>query len=1080
MKIPLLKSKVSTHAIVMCLFSAYCMGVPANVNADDLRETEVMQQQISVSGVVVDTQGNPVIGASVIVENTSNGTITDLNGEFRLSVPSGAMLKITFIGYKDVLIKASATEKLKVVLQEDTKTLDEVVVVGFGTQKKSNLTGAVGVTDAKTFETRPVSTAAQALQGVVPGLNIMNTGGSYENRPSVNIRGVGTIAQGSVASPLILIDGIEGDLNTINPQDIDNISVLKDAASSSIYGSRAPFGVILVTTKSGSKGKVKLNYNNSFRFNTPISLPQMMDSYTYALFVNDACNNSGEVAFYDNAYLQRIQDYQQGKIKDVIMEDPNNPGYWADFYLNGNANVDWYKEVFKNTSFSQEHTLSIDGGNEQLFYYFSAGYLGQDGLLKIGEEAFSRYNVSAKIEANVNKYLKFRYDMRFSRENFHRPTSMNDNFYYDLARTGWPTVSPYDPNGYLWSAPSPALDLAEGGTHRQEDEYWNQQFTAILEPIKGWNIYGKFKFKTHNRFYQYDRLVTYNHAVDGSPYVYNKESYVNSQSNKDSYYSFEAYSDYSFSLKSHNFKAMFGMQSELMKDRGLRGRRDGIILSSNPVLDLTTGLDYYGNPIQPTLSGGFSEWSSLGFFGRINYDYDGRYLLEANLRYDGSSRFRKENRWTLLPSFSVGWNISKERFFTSLTDYINDLKIRVSWGKLGNQNTSLLYPTYAIMPLGMSNSSWLVGGGKQNTASAPELVSNALTWEKIETWNLGLDFGAFKNRLTGSIDLFKRKTYDMVGPAPELPVVLGTKVPTTNNTELKNYGFELSLHWNDYLDNGLGYSIGLSLADSQTEIISYPNPTGAVGTYRAGAKTGEIWGFETIGIAKTTEEMNAHLSTLPNGGQNALGDHWDAGDIMYRDLNGDGKIDGGAGTITDHGDWKVIGNNTPRYFFGIDLAADWKGIDVRCFFQGLLKKDVYQYSYYFWGASPSGKWWSTGFKEHTDYFRADADHPLGQNLNSYYPRPVYSGKNQQTQTKYLQNAAYIRLKNLQIGYTLPAEMTERLGIHKLRFYLSGENLWTGTALSSIFDPELIDQGASGWGSTYPICRTVSLGLSLNF
>lgn len=524
---------------------------------------------------------------------------------------------------------------------------------------------------------------------------------------------------------------------------------------------------------------------------------------------------------------------------------------------------------------------------------------------------------------------------------------------------------------------------------------------------------------------------------------------------------------------------MFGMQSELMKDRGLRGRRDGIILSSNPVLDLTTDLDYYGNPIQPTLSGGFSEWSSLGFFGRINYDYDGRYLLEANLRYDGSSRFRKENRWTLLPSFSVGWNISKERFFTSLTDYINDLKIRMSWGKLGNQNTSLLYPTYAIMPLGMSNSSWLVGGGKQNTASAPELVSNALTWEKIETWNLGLDFGAFKNRLTGSIDLFKRKTYDMVGPAPELPVVLGTKVPTTNNTELKNYGFELSLHWNDYLDNGLGYSIGLSLADSQTEIIN-PNPTGAVGTYRTGAKTGEIWGFETIGIAKTTEEMNAHLSTLPNGGQNALGDHWDAGDIMYRDLNGDGKIDGGAGTITDHGDWKVIGNNTPRYFFGIDLAADWKGIDVRCFFQGLLKKDVYQYSYYFWGASPSGKWWSTGFKEHTDYFRADADHPLGQNLNSYYPRPVYSGKNQQTQTKYLQNAAYIRLKNLQIGYTLPAEMTERLGIHKLRFYLSGENLWTGTALSSIFDPELIDQGASGWGSTYPICRTVSLGLSLNF
>lgn len=1053
---------------------------PMQVYGTNEHVEDSLEDQI-ITGIIKDSDGNPVVGASIMLVDSNIGVVSDVDGRFSIKIPNGSSLtlQISFIGFESKMVSVKGKEEIVVILREDVQLLDDVVVVGFGTQKKANLTGSVGVTDSKAFEARPVTTAAQALQGVVPGLNIINTGGSYENDPSINIRGIGTIGQGSSASPLILIDGIEGDLTNINPQDIDNISVLKDASSSSIYGSRAPFGVILVTTKKGTKGKMRLNYNNSFRFNTPISLPEMMDSYTYALFVNDACNNSGEVAFFSNEYLQRIQDYQKGNLKDVIMEDPKNPGYWADFYLNGNANVDWYKEVFKHTSFAQEHAISIDGGSENLSYYFSASYLGQDGLLKIGSEDFSRYNASAKIDAKINKYLSFQYSIRFSRENFHRPTSMNDNFYYDLARTGWPTVSPYDPNGYLWSAPSPALDLAEGGTHRQEDEYWYQQFAATLEPIKNWKIYGKFNFKTHNRFYQYDRLVTYNHDVDGNPYVYNRESYVNSQSNKDSYYAFDVYSDYSFSIDKHNVKVMAGMQTELMKDRSLRARREGLIISSNPALDLTTGTDYNGNVVAPTIGGGFDEWSSAGFFGRVNYDYDGRYLLEANLRYDGSSRFRRGSRWTLLPSFSVGWNVAKESFFEPVTSYINALKLRLSWGKLGNQNTSALYPTYVTMPLGMSTGSWLVGGAKPNTASAPGLVSSSLTWEKIETWNVGLDFGAFDNRFVGSLDLFKRKTYDMVGPAPELPVILGTAVPTTNNTELKTYGFELSLNWRDYLQNGLHYSIGLSLSDSQTEIVSYPNTTGAVGTYRAGAKVGEIWGYETIGIAKSKEEMDDHLATLPNGGQDALGNRWDAGDIMYKDLNNDGKIDGGAGTINDHGDWKVIGNNTPRYYFGIDLSADWKGFDVRCFFQGLLKKDVYQYSYYFWGASPSGKWWSTGFVEHADYFRVDKDHPLGQNINSYYPRPVYSGKNQQTQTRYLQNAAYIRLKNLQIGYTLPSNIVKKVGIEKLRIYLSGENLWTGTSLSSIFDPELIDQGASGWGSTYPMCRTISFGLSIN-
>lgn len=1051
------------------------------VYAESFADKE-LQDNTRITGTITDPNGDPVIGASIKVEGTGQGAISDVNGKFSLEIsnPSTAILKVSFIGYREQTIRIGKNTDLKITLEENVQLLDAVVVVGFGTQKKTNLTGSVGVTDSKTFEARPVSTAAQALQGVIPGLNITSTGGSYENSPSISVRGIGTIGQGSSAQPLILIDGVEGDLNSINPQDIENISVLKDASASSIYGSRAPFGVILVTTKSGHSGKIKANYNNSFRFRTPISFPKMMDSYTYALFVNDACNNTGEVNYYSDEYLQRIQDYQAGKIKDVIYEDPNTPGYWANFYLYGNANVDWYKEVFKKTEFAQEHAISLDGGNDKLSYYFSANYLGQNGLLKIGSENFSRYNVSAKVNAQVNSILNLQYSLRFSRENFQRPTTMNNNFYQDLARNGWPTMSPYDPNGYLYSAPSQALDLAEGGTHRSENEYWYQQFIATLEPLKNWKIYGKFNFKTHNYFYQYDRLVTYNHDVNGNPYVYNKDSYVNSSGSKDNYYAFDVYSDYQFNLEKHNFKVMAGMQTELMKYRDLKARRYGIMLPSKPVLDLTTGNDYDGNTKASDLGGKFQEWASAGFFGRLNYDYDGRYLLEVNLRYDGSSRFRRDTRWAWFPSVSAGWNIAKESFFEPLEKYINSLKIRGSYGRLGNQNTSLLYPTYTTMPLGMSNGSWIVNDKRPNTASAPGLISSTLTWEKVETWNIGLDFGTFQNRFTGSLDLFQRKTYDMVGPAPEMPIILGTAVPSTNNTKLKTYGFELSLHWNDYLKNGFGYSIGLNLSDSQTKILEYPNPTGNVGTYRNNTRMGDIWGYETIGIAQTKDEMDRHLATLPNGGQNALGSDWDAGDIMYKDLDNDGKIDGGAGTTDDHGDWKVIGNTTPRYFFGIDLGMNWKGIDLRAFFQGVMKKDVYQYSYYFWGASPSGKWWSTGFVEHADYFRKETDHPLGQNLKSYYPRPVYSSKNQQTQTRYLQNAAYIRLKNLQIGYTLPAQITKKINIEKIRIYLSGENLWTGTKLSSIFDPELIDQGASGWGNTYPICRTLSFGLSLNF
>lgn len=1073
MRTPLLKFKVNSLFFLACM--AACN---IELQASNAQISDVVQQTISVRGVVVDTNGNPIIGANVLVEGTSSGVITDLEGEFSLSVPVGSMLKVSFLGYKDIVIKATGTDIMRIVLNEDTQTLDEVVVVGFGTQKKSNLTGAVGVTDAKNFESRPISNAVQALQGVIPGLNIASTGGNYESAASINVRGIGTIGQGSTASPLILIDGVEGDLNGINPQDIDNITVLKDAAASSIYGSRAPFGVILVTTKSGKQGKIKVNYNNSFRFLNPINLPNQMDSYTFATYINDALRNSGQTQHFTPEHLKRIKDYQDGLIKDVIFEDPNNPGFWADFYNYGNANVDWYRAIYKSMEFAQEHSFSINGGNERLSYYFSGNYLKENGQLKIADESLSRYNLTAKVNAKINKYLSMDYSVRFTRDNYARPTLFNNDFFLGLSWQAWPTVSLYDPNGYLYSAPSPALDLAEGGNHNLQKDILNQSIGAVLEPVKNWKIYGRFNFKTSNVFAQYDQKETYNHKVNGDPYIVDKNSYVNSSASKDNYISSEFYSDYVFDIDRHNFKVMAGWQMELMKYRNLEARRNGLLITSDTSIDMTTGLDYDGKEVTPWLTGGFSDWATTGFFGRLNYSFDEKYLVEMNLRYDGSSRFRKENRWALFPSISTGWVLSKEEFW-NISEYVNLFKIRGSYGMLGNPNTSNLYPTYATMPVGTANGSWLVNGKKPNTASAPGLVSSSLTWEKIKTWNVGLDFGAFNNRLTGSFDYYNRYTSDMVGPAPELPSVLGTGAPTMNNTELKTYGFELSLRWNDHLSNGLNYSIGLLLSDSQTKILKYPNPTNSIySPYRAGAMIGDYWGYETIGIAKTAEEMNAHLETLPNGGQTSLGADWSAGDIMYKDLNEDGKIDPGSGTIDDHGDLKIIGNSQPRYSFGIDLGADWKGFDLRMFFQGILKKDVWQPSIMYFGATGEGLWHTTGLAEHVDYFRDDVDHPLGVNLDSFYPRPLYNGKNLNCQTRYLLNAAYIRLKNLQIGYTLPKSLTDRIGIERLRFYLSGENLWTGTKLTKIFDPELVDQGRGG--NAYPLFRTVSLGLNLDF
>lgn len=719
------------------------------------------------------------------------------------------------------------------------------------------------------------------------------------------------------------------------------------------------------------------------------------------------------------------------------------------------------------------------------------------GFLRLTDDNQKRLGGTVKIDAKLSKNFQVTYIGRFTESKFEQPMdgSIRDDYWF--AGQSWPLLPLYDPNGYLFSSPSKMLASVEGGRERRTADVIYQQIQTVFEPIKDLRFYGDLNFSLTTAFHHIDRQKLYNHDVSGAPVLNDGNNYVAEDANRATYLNPSVRADYLKEIGNHSFKLMIGFQSETYKYRDLAATRNGIVVSSLSTINTTSGTDNNGNSISPGVSGGYSEWATLGYFGRLNYSFKNRYLLEANLRYDGTSRFRSDKNMNFFPSVSAGWNIANEAFWKDIEQYVNAFKIRASYGKLGNQNTSSFYPTYSSMNIQTAGGVWLVNGVRPNIASAPDLVSPSLTWEKVRTYNIGVDLGLFNNRLNLSFDKFIRYTDDMIGPAPTLPAILGTAVPKTNNTNLKTYGFELDLNWQDRLSNGIGYNARVTLSDSRTTILDYPNPTGLIGyhnagngyiyydNYASGETYGDIWGYTTIGIAKSTKEMNDHLASLPNGGQNAMnyGGQWGAGDIMYKDINGDGKVDAGSNTYSDPGDRSVIGNLTPRYSFGINLGANYKGFDCSVFFQGIMKRDYFIQNYYFWGAGHS-MWETVVFKEHTDYFRDDPNDPLGANLNSYYPRPIvhedwnadHMGNNKFVQTRYLQNAAYIRLKNLTLGYSIPQSYLNKAKIGRIRIYLSFENLWTGTKLSKIFDPETVDHTS---GHAYPLSRTCSFGLNVS-
>ena len=557
---------------------------------------------------------------------------------------------------------------------------------------------------------------------------------------------------------------------------------------------------------------------------------------------------------------------------------------------------------------------------------------------------------------------------------------------------------------------------------------------------------------------------------------------------RQTYLNYNIFTDYNFKVAEKNdFKVMLGFQAEDNKYRNLYASRNDMLVPDLPVLDLTTSSDTY------SLGSAYQLWRSAGFFGRINYDFDSRYLFEVNLRYDGTSRFRRDSRWVWSPSFSAGWNIDREAFWENIRPVVPGLKVRASYGQLANQNTSSWYPTYRTMGLASAAYTWLVNGELQNHAWFPALISQGLTWEKIRNTNVGIDFSLFNYRLTGSFDYFWRTNRDMVGPAVTYPAILGADVPKENSLAMRTTGWELQIGWQDHI-NDFNYSVKLNLSDDRTKILEYPNPERLFSsntaldqtTYVAGEYVGDFYGFTSAGIAQTQEEMDAHLALV---NQDKIGSNWQAGDMMYVDINGDGEITRGTG-LNDLGDLKKLGNNQPRYRFGFNLFAQWKGFDVTAFFQGVLKRDYYFSPYggqgtagkgaVFWGATTGGRWESIFLTEHLDYWRDDSSE-LGANYDAYYARPLYyTNKNREFQDRYVQDASYIRLKNLQIGYTIPKHITRKFACENFRIFFSGENFCTWTKLSKVLDPESLEVSQMKSGSSYPLAKTYSFGVTIDF
>lgn len=1042
-----------------------------------------IDQQLQITGVVKDTNGEPMIGVTVMVKGTGTGTITDIDGKYSVSVPGNkSVLTFSFVGYTTKEVTVGNQKSINVTLSEDSKMIDEVVVIGFQSQKKGNLTASVASVGAEALENRPVANIGQALQGMVPGLNISIEGGDPNKVPSLNIRGATTFRQRGTSnddknkfdvksgSPLILLDGVEitaEDLNQLNPNDIDNMSFLKDASAAAIYGTRATFGVILVTTKGGNYNqKAKIDYSYNLAFDQPYELPDILDSYYIYKALRDKEVWTGTIAEYSQ-HDRDMLDHMMAYMKDPVNNKP--------YFMEGDAiqwvgNTNPYKELVKSWTPTQKHNLSISGGGDRISYYISLGMQDQKGMYEIKTDRLKRYNAMLSINAKVTKWFNVAAKASYNVFDYEGPTQQTDGMnLWSYAKSYYPENFIYQPvltgpDDFLPNHPTenPVSYLYAGGrnisSRRKTILSISPEFTIIPKILKikadlsvAPTTYQKEK--THPKQARVNNSWT---ALETRWATENTGEVTRSTTDR---YAINVYADYNQTFKEkHNVSVLLGLNQEEESYAGstlyLKNMLDPYILNPELVQDVTAN----------TSANSHHEIASRALFGRIMYNYMSRYLIELDARYDGSSKFPKDSRFQFFPTVSLGWRVSEEKFMEWSKDWLDNFKIRASWGRLGSQPDSE-YPYQSVFST--SEGYFLFDGTRYPTGiNTPSLINPNLTWEKSTTKNLGFDFTFLQSRLTFTADIFERKVTDILIPGgKDYPALIGDDdLPFENAGILKTTGFELQAKWSDKLANGFRYSVGVALSDDKAKVVSYPsNPTNKIGdgVLYKGYTVGDIWGYVTGDILQEGDfdGVGANGKPLYHGPYFKGGQAY-PGYIWYQDLDHDGVITTGLNTVDDPGDRKVIGNNAPRYRYNITANFQYKGFDLDLMFQGVGKRDYWLSSTSSYWGNGAGSW--EVYNNSWTPERTDAKFPMyGSGTGSY------------AQTGYLLDASYIKLKQVILGYTFPRALINKIGLEKLRLNLAAYNLFTISDMPKYYDADYLSDA-------YPPKRTFSVGIQVGF
>ena len=1068
-------------------------------------------QSRSVSGKVLDEQQVPIIGAAVILAGGGSvGSVTDIDGNFALTVPSGDVtLNVTCLGYESKAVSVSNTQSMvTIILKEDSMMIDETVVVGYGTQKKVNLTGAITTVASKELENRTSHSLTNMLQGSVPGLNITTSSGTPGASGSINIRGVTSIND---AEPIVVIDGAIGDLDRVNPNDVQSISVIKDAAAAAVYGARAAYGVILITTKSGSDkdGKAIVKYSGKFGWEEPTTSTDYetrgyWSVYTVDKFWQaDAGKKYTTYTDYDmGQLLARVNDKTEHPDRPWVVEDVRNGKRQWVYY----ANTDWYHELYKDQHPVQKHSVSISGGGKAVRYFLSASYDKKVGVIKQNPDVYQKYNLRSKLDFDINKWFKMSNNTSYFASSYSFPGVGDvENAFAYAARHALAAFPLKNPDGsWVYTTPmiSGNYNVANGrhivyGNDKNFnlDKYNDFQNTTELKftPVKQFNITANFTYRNYTTSYT-NRQTKFDYRVyPGADIQYYTsgagEDKLTENIKRYNYLSGNVFATFEETWKdAHHLTVMAGLNAETWANKNVKALGKNLLSEDLNDLNLIAP-DVDGN-VLTEVGGGQNAYSLLGVFARVNYDYKGRYLFEASARYDGTSRFAAGSRWGLFPSGSIGWRISEEPFFAPAKKVVNNLKLRASYGSLGNQNVGYYAHLRTISLNYFSNYTFGEGSTKPKYSSLSNPVSSGLTWETTQQSNIGLDMTMFNNRLEFTAEAYIRDTKNMLTDGDALPGVFGADPPKANSADLRTKGYELSLSWRDQFNlagHPFGYSVRATMSDFRSHITKFDNPTYTFGkSYYEGMRLGDIWGFVVDGLFATDEEAKQYTSEVLDcsyiNGRMTGG--FLAGDLRFVDLDGDKVLGIGSNTVDKPGDRKILGNSLPSLQYGLTFAFDWLGFDVSAFFQGTGNHYWYPHGFNmnFWGCYSYSY---VSFLQRDFIQRCWSE----ENPDAYFPRPrSYSatgGELSKVNSRYLQNVRYLRFKNLTVGYTLPKKWLDKVRVDKVRIYFTGENLhyWSPLKKNCLYvDPESAFSRSSDVDNhmSYTWQKTMMFGIDITF